>query len=230
MMLSALLLQGLLVVCNVLLYSSALDAVGTGTEGSRRRCGVLDKTPEESSAIEAEFLQRRAQKKKSSVKGGGAIEPQRVGGVINVYMHVITDSNGNGALSDTIINAQYDVLNAAFASSGFSFVEAGRDVTANDVWYNMVYGGEDSEYAAKRALRRGTGEDLNFYTAALADNLLGWATFPNSYGSTNAYRDGVVCADFTLPGAGTGSFSLGDTGTHEVGHWCVMVMVMVMTL
>ena len=210
------LLQALL-LCNVLFATSARDVDGSSFEGQQRRCGVPDKTPEESSAIEAEFLQRQTQKQ-ARLKDG-AIEPQRTGGVINVYMHIITDSNGNGALSDAIINAQYDVLNAAFASSGFSFLEVGRDVTVNDVWYNMISGDEDSEYAAKRALRRGTGEDLNFYTAALADSLLGWATFPNSYGATYAFRDGVVCADFTLPGAGSGSFSLGDTGTHEVGHW-----------
>ena len=52
----------------------------------------------------------------------------------------------------------------------------------------MQAGDENSEGAAKRALRRGTGEDLNFYTAALADNLLGWATFPSSYGATYAYE------------------------------------------
>jgi hypothetical protein len=203
-------LHGLLAVHTRSIRSDVIVVDGPTTRG----CGVEDKTPEEAALIESKFFAK--QKAKVTSTNGS---PRVAGGVIDVYMHIITDSAGNGALSDEVIAAQIDVLNAAFAASGFSFREVERDITVNDVWYNMVSGGESSEYAAKRALRKGTGADLNFYTAALSDNLLGWATFPYSYDATYAYRDGVVCADFTLPGAGTGPYSLGDTGTHEVGHW-----------
>ena len=188
---------------------------------SYARCGVPDKTPAEAARIEADF-QARAAKKSPRDKN------IRTETVINVYMHIITDSNGNGLLSDDIITAQYDVLNAAFASAGFSFVEAERDVTVNDEWFNMGYGDENTEYAAKRALRRGTGEDLNFYTAGLSGGLLGWATFPNSYDAVYGFRDGVVCAFATLPGAGSGAYSEGDTGTHEVGHWLVCYFMIIL--
>jgi hypothetical protein len=74
------------------------------------------------------------------------------------------------------------------------------------------------EQAAKAALRRGTGETLNFYTANLPGGLLGWATFPNWY-SGDAISDGCVNHYGSVPGGSLSPYNEGDTGTHEVGHW-----------
>jgi hypothetical protein len=138
--------------------------------------------------------------------------------VIDVYYHIITCSDGTGSLTDTMLADQMTAMNDAFAGSGFSFVEAGRDVTVNDDWCSgLTYGGSD-ETNMKQSLRRGDGTALNFYTADLGGGLLGWATFPSSY-TSQAWRDGVVNAYGTLPGAGTGAYSLGMTAVHEVGHW-----------
>jgi hypothetical protein len=138
--------------------------------------------------------------------------------VIDVYYHVITCSDGTGALTDAMLADQMTVMNEAYAGSGFSFVEAGRDVTVNDDWCTgLTYSGS-AETAMKQALRRGDGTALNFYTAGLGDSLLGWATFPSSY-TSQPWRDGVVNGYNTLPGAGSGAFSLGMTAVHEVGHW-----------
>jgi len=136
---------------------------------------------------------------------------------INVYFHVIKSSSGGGAVSTTQINDQITVLNNAYASAGYSFVLAGTDTTVNDSWYGMAYG-STTETAAKTALRQGTADDLNLYTANLGGGLLGWATFPSDYAS-KPKSDGVVLLYSSLPSGSAAPYNLGDTATHEVGHW-----------
>ena len=150
------------------------------------------------------------------------------GGVtISVYVHVIQQngapgSSGTGFVPMSWINAQINVLNQAYGgqtggvNTPFMFALAAVDYTVNATWYNA---GPDTsaETAMKNALRRGTADDLNFYTNNGA-GLLGWATFPSSYAG-NPKKDGVVCYFRSLPGGNFPPYDLGDTGTHEVGHW-----------
>lgn len=133
---------------------------------------------------------------------------------INVYWHQIT--NGSlGAMSQTQINNQIAVLNAAYAASGFAFSIVGQDSTSNATWYNLSYG-STAERAMKNALHQGGKAALNIYTANLGGGLLGWATFPKA--SVDP-MDGVVLLDQSLPGGTAAPYNLGDTATHEVGHW-----------
>jgi hypothetical protein len=142
---------------------------------------------------------------------------------VPVAFHVITRTNGTGALSNQQINAQIQVLNDSFsgATGGpdtpFRFELASVDTTADNSWYRMSPG-SSAESQAKAAVRTGGPETLNIYTADLGGGLLGWATFPDSYES-NPTDDGVVLLNSSLPGGSAAPFNLGDTGTHEVGHW-----------
>ncbi len=135
---------------------------------------------------------------------------------IPVYFHVITCGT-TGAVSQTRLTNQLNVLNGAFSGSGFSFYQAGVDNTNNCSWYSMGQG-SSNETAAKNALRKGGSNALNFYVAGIGGGLLGWATFPWNYAG-NPLKDGVVVLNASLPGGSATNFNLGDTGTHEVGHW-----------
>jgi hypothetical protein len=140
--------------------------------------------------------------------------PAVTGGTIDVYFHVIHDGP-TGDVTQADLDAQLDVLATAYASTGWSFRQAGADWTDNATWAAMGVAGE---VAAKAALRQGTADDLNVYVANPGGGYLGWATFPWDYASDPAY-DGVVVLHSTLPGGGEVPYDEGDTLVHEVGHW-----------
>lgn len=153
---------------------------------------------------------------------------------ITVYVHVITNTSGAGNVTDSRINAQINVLNNAFAgldgprsgqgpsaqptaNTGFSFVLGGITRTANNTWYTMSPG-STAEAQAKATLRVGGPNVLNLYTCNPGGGLLGWATFPWNYTSSPS-KDGVVVLHSSVPGGSAAPYNLGDTATHEVGHW-----------
>ena len=149
--------------------------------------------------------------------GGGSEPPAATGGTIPVYFHVVHKGN-EGKLSSGDISGQMNVLNAAYAGTGWSFQLAGTTYTDNASWFDDCdTSGVESQM--KAALRQGSADDLNFYTCGMTGSgLLGWATFPSSYAS-NPLNDGVVVLYSSLPGGDAAPYNEGDTATHEVGHW-----------
>jgi hypothetical protein len=171
-------------------------------------------------ANEAALSRALAAKGLSKNARGQAVEPGSTAAAfatatIPVYFHVITDGT-NGKVTSSQINQQITVLNNAYASSGFAFSLAGTDTTVNSRWYTGLKSGSKAEKDMKKALRKGDMGDLNIYTARLGGSLLGWATFPKTAYDT---YDGVVVLDQSLPGGNAAPYNLGDTATHEVGHW-----------
>ncbi|HKR60494.1 MAG TPA: zinc metalloprotease [Pyrinomonadaceae bacterium] len=182
-----------------------------------RSCGTAHPTGKQADEIQNSFEKFKAAKARPFSATGSITIP--------VYFHVINRGSGiqNGNVPDHMIRAQISVLNNAFdggtggAATPFRFVLAGITRTTNEAWYNMGFGSNE-ERDAKAALHEGGADALNFYTANLGDNLLGWATFPWSY-HAKPELDGVVCLFSSLPGGSTVPYDEGDTGTHEVGHW-----------
>ena len=173
-------------------------------EGQRVRCSTVELTDAEKMQVELDLLH--------APKKPRPLAPTN----IPVYVHVIRDSAGNGDVSDSRIASQISVLNAAYAPYNFQFTLVSTDRTNNSSWYTSS--GGTSEQHMKNALRQGTADDLNMYFNNMGGGLLGWATFPSSYAS-QPKMDGVVILSASLPGGSAAPYNLGDTATHEVGHW-----------
>nr|AYM53833.1 hypothetical protein [Archangium sp.] len=185
------------------------EGVDTQAVPASRLCGAEEFDAEQVAQIEARFESLKARQAM-----GGDVKAMAVS--IPVYFHIIKSATGAGGVTTTQINNQITILNNAYAASGFSFYLAGTDTTNNGTWYTCTGGTCESQM--KNALRKGTATALNFYTNNMGGGLLGWATFPWSYSSAPK-MDGVVVLQSSLPGGSASPFNLGDTGTHEVGHW-----------
>ena len=135
---------------------------------------------------------------------------------IPIAFHVITNGSA-GNVTASQIQDQIDVLNAAYAGTNFSFYLASTDYTNNRRWYNRCYS-TGTERQMKSALAIDPAHNLNIYTCNPSGGILGWAYFPTSYPESD-YRHGVVLLHSSLPGGSAAPYNLGDTGTHEVGHY-----------
>jgi len=160
-------------------------------------------------------LDYKAKKDKSKSKDRSLLENQVV--TIPVYFHIIKNTAGAGNVLSSQITSQINVLNAAFSPHGFAFSLNTTDTTTNNVWFTLSHD-STAETQMKTALRKGGKNALNLYSANPGGGLLGWATFPWSYAS-KPLNDGVVVLYSSLPGGTAAPYNLGDTATHEVGHW-----------
>ena len=104
------------------------------------------------------------------------------------------------------------------AASNFQFKLVATDYTVNANWASRANGYDTT---MKRALRKGTYNDLNLYFQYDVSGYLGICTFPTTAatGSTAFYADGCNVLYSTTPGGTSAPYNLGGTATHEVGHW-----------
>jgi hypothetical protein len=139
---------------------------------------------------------------------------------IPTAFHVVTggSSPSQGNIPDQWITDQMDVINAAFLEMGYQFVLASVDRTENPDWYFGLDLGSPEETAMKQTLAIDPSRFMNVYTVRPVGGILGWAYFPQSFPESDP-RHGVVLLDQSLPGGNAAPYNLGDTGTHEVGHY-----------
>ena len=140
--------------------------------------------------------------------------------VIPVAFHVIYGERRGvqeGNVSDAMIEAQIAVLNDAFRSHGYEFTLASVDRTLDNRWFGGCWG-RGPESAMKEALAIDVRNTLNIYTCEPKAGILGYAYLPSSLPEEN-HLHGVVLLHSSLPGGSAAPYNLGDTGTHEVGHY-----------
>lgn len=188
----------------------------TGHQRDGLRCGVKDLDPDRAEAINTLLRNQASSSNARGKPGGGGSGGSWTPITIPVRMHVIT-SGSTGDVSSSMINGQVSVLNNAYAGRGFSFVLAGVDKTSNPGWYSTCES-SSTESQMKNALAIDPAHNLNVYTCSPGQGILGYAQFPDSYAESSNMH-GVVLLDQSLPGGSAAPYDLGDTGTHEVGHY-----------
>jgi PKD repeat protein len=200
------------------MFLSPLSAIGAeeyhvtyigpdGTVVSGDRCGTLPPT-------EAQMEQMFAQVEKWIATHGNVALATTT---IPVAVHVVRSNSGAWDVPDNQITAQINVLNAAYANTNFQFSLASVDRTNNSTW-SQHSPGSAAESAMKSALAISPATTLNLYACNIGGGLLGYATFPWSY-AESSYMHGVVCLYSSFPGGTAVPYNLGDTATHEVGHF-----------
>jgi hypothetical protein len=138
---------------------------------------------------------------------------------IPVYVHVMAAADGTGNVTDRQIAEQVAVLNRTFggaesnaaAATGFTFMLAGVDRYYDDGWHN-----DKQSNVYRKTTRQGGANALNMWLVEFG--YLGIATFPWDYANQGAV-DGVRVLWSSLPGGTETNYNLGETATHEVGHW-----------
>lgn len=135
---------------------------------------------------------------------------------VNVVFHVI-HSGSRGRVSSSAIKRQVSVLNKAFRRQGFAFKLKQITYTNNSGWHTGC-ANPGTEQAITRKLSVSPKTTMNIYLCGPRDGSLGWAYLPGS-GATGTSRDGVFLLYSSLPGGSASPYNLGDTGTHEVGHY-----------
>jgi hypothetical protein len=180
------------------------------------RCGTREPNEVDKLLREESFVRLQSKLNKGK-PGGGGTPPPFTPATIPVYVHIITNSSGQGGPTSAQVTSQIKVLNDAYNADGFTFSVAGTDTTANNAWYTATPS-TTAERDMKTALRIGGANALNVYFNNMGQDLLGWATFPSNY-SASPSMDGVVILSASLPGGSAAPYNQGDTATHEVGHW-----------
>lgn len=136
--------------------------------------------------------------------------------LIPVAFHVV-HSASEGDVTMAQIQAQIDVLNDAYAGTAFSFYLASVDYTQNSKWFSKCHAvGQENQM--KQALAIDPAHTLNLYTCKPGAGYLGWSYMPWAYPESSHWHGPVVLYQ-TLPGGTAAPYNLGDTATHEVGHY-----------
>ena len=173
-------------------------------------------TPAQQRAIEARTAKILKAGKGKPGNGGTTVA---AAGNIPVYVHVMADANGNGDVTDSQISQQIQVLNKTYggqesgsaSNTGFTFTLAGVDRFYNSTWHK-----DRSSSTYRSQTRQGGADALNIWLVDFS--YLGIATFPWDY-SRNPSIDGIRVHYGSLPGGPIANYTLGETATHEAGHW-----------
>ena len=186
--------------------------VGAGAKGGAAR----GPDHRDISAKEQRAIDKRTKEIVAAKVGASALAGNSKANV-PVYVHVMLSASGAGDVTQQQIDDQIAVLNTTFGggeggyNTGIAFTLAGVDRFKNNNWHR------DKQSTTYRAQTRLGGKNaLNIWLVDFSN--LGIATFPWEY-SARPTIDGIRVHYASLPGGSYANFNLGETATHEAGHW-----------
>ena len=189
--------------------------------GARSAGGVRGVDHRDVSVSEQRAIERRTAKILAAKGGpGGATAALAAGAAVPVYVHVMRGSDGvSGDVTNAHIADQIAVLNTTFgggessaaSDTGFTFSLVAVDRFNNSAWHK-----DRSSTKYRAQTRRGGANALNIWLVDF--KYLGIATFPWDYSRSGAI-DGIRVHYDSLPGGSIANYNLGETATHEAGHW-----------
>jgi len=219
--------------------SSAVSAVSAVSAGApspgAAECAPGSQSSSAARVVRGSKVNEPALYPKNEANAYGALKdsPRLPNGGVTIptVFHLVSDHTLTGDEQkrwETLIVNQMKVLNDSFsgasakdaANTPFRFDRVKTTYTVNPAWYTVVPG--KNERDMKQALYTGDARTLNVYAANIGGGLLGWAYFPKGYNNGRDFIDGVVMLDESMPGGTAGKYALGDTLTHEVGHWLML--------
>lgn len=176
------------------------------------RCGIREKSGEVPADLEAKIGEYQARRESSHLRtaGGEVID-------IPVYFNIfITDDGSQGNIPNRFVDRQIEVLNNAYASTGFHFTLMRKKRIYSSEYYHLTQG-SDQEWDSKLLYNVPGPNILNIYTGE-GDGYLGWSYFPED-AVANEELNSVNLYYASLPGGEAEPYNKGDTLVHEVGHW-----------
>jgi len=227
---------------HILLWPLTLSHSELSTADSherRKRCGFQNASEADRKASDGKLAQY-----KESIGKKRLQELKDTTITIDVYFHVMTNSDGDGQVTNEQILKQIDVLNDAFEGSEPMYSECAEfpfnygDSHRTPFHFNLVNLVRIESDAAfsldstasrrlQAELRKGTCADLNVFTGDY--EFLGEASLPQFCPENGvdfespADFDNVLISYLTLPLSElsdfTGLYDEGDTLVHEVGHF-----------
>ena len=136
---------------------------------------------------------------------------------VPVVFHVARTSDRVGHVKKKHVKRQLRVLNRAYADHGIQFeLQAIRRYT--DERFTRGCLAEDIEHEFKQNHAVDPAHTLNVYSCIPGDGVLGYSSHPWDFEETS-FMHGVVVLYSTLPKGSARPYNLGDTLTHEVGHY-----------
>lgn len=200
------------------LAAPCIEGETHGDEAAAARGGHSLRDHREISGLEQERIRREVTARLAD-EGTNRRRASAAAASIPVYVHVMRDANGAGDVTNSQITQQISRLNASYAgqgsadaaATGFSFTLAGTYRYNNTQWHR-----DQQSTTYRSQTRKGGANALNIWLVDFA--YLGVATFPWDYSSSPSI-DGIRVQYSSLPGGAATNYNLGETATHEAGHW-----------